>query len=310
MAETRKFMADGYTTGLKPLNTYSRLLMADTTKAYFAEVYYNKTFTLYYYDHSSTAATSIPSAIRPSNYSGSGVWIQCLSALDSSYSIPSTVNPGMLYGGGIESTSGTNITMKAFWALDETTLSTQIYSGSSNIVDVSSFGAGDLVHLFACKNSDGTYNHKADTSSTGANLSGVSAKHKDCFCPLDSSGNAESAVMTGGTLHLLKQGGVTIATTPSVTPFLPTYSDVLDTTRAGMIGLWGKATTTSSFTVFSYPDGVNAARGFKIDGSGSRSSYGSGSPLMVRKNEKIGGLSGNNAGTVGVVSVEILGRGC
>jgi hypothetical protein len=122
-------------------------------------------------------------------------------------------------------------------------------------------------------------------------------------------GKAESAVSVGNTLRFLKQGGVTIATNPSTTPFVPVYSGVLNTDRVGAIGLWGKATTAASMTVHSYPDGVNAAQSFVLSGNSSKSYYGSGAPLMVHKNEMIAGLSGNNTGTVGVASVEILGRG-
>jgi len=282
--------------GSRVLDNYPIAGLVDGDRA---TVNYNNVEYRYLFVAAATDAEASPDIIRPNDYSSAGVWkLQSAALTGDLYPLPSgAVLTGNINGLLCSRTGNNQVTITPGNCKDSTNSSKLSLAASQAISSLPTTASG-WIHFFLCD--DGVARYDEDV--TGATLLSAYRKRRIFSWQNTAGGVLKLGRQYGDVLEFDIAESTVLATNPSTTPFVPTYTGVIPTTIVSRVALWPKY--TSATFAFAVSDGTNASRALAISSAGYY--WTSGDFIWLALDQKINGVSGSNTGSVIIPAVEFI----
>jgi len=210
--------------GARVLDGYPQSAQVDGNRA---TVNYNNVEYRYLYVAAATDAEASPDIIRPNDYAGPGVWkLQSAALTGDLYPLPSgTVLEGNINGLLCSRTGNNQVTITAGNCKDSGN-SGKLSLATAQAISSLPATASGWIHFFLCD--DGVARYDEDV--TGATLLSAYRKRRIFSWQNTAGGVLKLGRQYGDILEFDIAEATVLATNPSTTPFVPTYTGVIPTT--------------------------------------------------------------------------------
>lgn len=285
--------------GSRVLDNYPIAGLADGDRA---TVNYNNVEYRYLFVAAATNAEASPDIIRPNDYASAGVWkLQSAALTGDLYPLPSsTVLTGNINGLLCSRTGNNQVTITAGNCKDSGN-SGKLSLATAQAISSLPTTANGWIHFFLCD--DGVARYDEDV--TGATLLSAYRKRRVFSWQNTAGGILKVGRQYGDFLEFDMSEASTLATNPSTTAFVPTYTGVIPTTIVRRVGLWGKHSATLVFSLMD--EAGNRSKSVNVGSAlNYASNYGDPEFLWVTQAQKIAGLTSYNTGLVLVAAVEFI----